>query len=59
MQYLCIVHVYMFTFKYTRILRTCWYVAFAVNRPSVISQAAAVAVKELTSSLYRQEKFSV
>ena len=49
MQYLCIVHVYMYTHTYalcgyTRHLRTCRYAAILVNRPSGISQAAAVAV---------------
>ena len=32
MQYLCIVHVYMYALcGYTRHLRTCWYAAIAVN----------------------------
>ena len=49
MQYLCIVHVYMYMHMYalcgyTCHLRTCRYAAIHVNRPSGISQAAAVAV---------------
>ena len=40
MQYLCIVHVYMYTCKCTRM----HYAAILVNRPSGISQAAAIAV---------------
>ena len=53
MQYLCIVHVYMYTYVYmhtyalcgyTRHLRTCRYAAIHVNQPSGISQAAAIAV---------------
>ena len=53
MQYLCIVHVhvhmYMYTHTYalcgyTRHLRTCRYVAIHVNRPSGISEAAAISV---------------
>ena len=54
MQYLCIVHVYMYMYMYmhtyalcgytcTRHLRTCRYAAILANRPSGISQAAAVA----------------
>ena len=40
------VHMYMHTYAlcgYTRHLRTCRYVAILVNRPSGISQAAAIA----------------
>ena len=49
MPYLCIVHVYMYTYAlcgYTRNLhvRTCRYAAIRVNRPSGISQAAALGV---------------
>ena len=46
MQYLGRVHVYMDTYalcSYTRHLRTCRYAAILVNRPSGISQAAAIA----------------
>ena len=43
------VHVHMYVHKYalcgyTRHLRTCWYAAIHVNRPSGISQATAIAV---------------
>ena len=41
------VHMYMHTYAqcgYTRHLRTCRYAAIHVNRPSGISQAAAIAV---------------
>ena len=41
------VHMYMHTYElcvYTRHLRTCRYAAIHVNRPSGISQAAAIAV---------------
>ena len=50
MQYLCIVHVCMYTCTCTRTYPLCGYtchlrtVAILVNRPSGISQAAAVAV---------------
>ena len=53
MQYLCIVHVYMYTCKcvhYTAIHITCIHVctcrnvAIHINRPSGISQAAAIAI---------------
>ena len=45
MQYLCIVHVYTYALcGYTRHLRTCRNAAIQVNRPSGISQAAAIAV---------------
>ena len=40
-------HMYMHTYAlcgYTRHLRTCRYAAMQVNRPSGISQAAAIAV---------------
>ena len=48
MQYLCRVHVYMYTYtyalcSYTRHLRTCRNAAILINRPSGISQAAAIA----------------
>ena len=41
------VHVHMHTYAlcgYTRHLRTCWHAAIHVNRPSGISQAAAIAI---------------
>ena len=49
MQYLCIVHVYIYMHTYTlcgytRHLRTCRYAATLVNQPSGISQVAAMAV---------------
>ena len=50
MQFTCTrVHVHMYTHTYalcgyTRRLRTCRYVAIHVNRPSGISQAAAIAI---------------
>ena len=47
MQSACVhVHMYMHTYAlcgYTRHLRTCRYAAIHINRPSGISQAAAVA----------------
>ena len=43
MQYLCIVHVHMHPYALCGYTRTCRYVAIQVNRPSGISQAAAVA----------------
>ena len=48
MQYLCIVHVYVCTRMHDAAirvyLRTCRYAATHVNRPSGVSQAAAITV---------------
>ena len=54
MQYLWIVHVYTCTCTqcgYTRHLHTCRYAAILVNRPSGISQAAAIDMSTVPTGL--------
>ena len=50
---------YLLVCGYTRHLRTCWYAAIHVNRPSGISQAAAVAAAIFYIYFSKHKHFSI